>query len=129
MEKLVINGRMEFPSTAHFHKFHYGVQSNFPKSVVGFRGDEDIAEVLDEIVELGAQPDAINEFWVGIGFIGRSRCREEREQRSEEGLEREERFESVRRRRIGGNESEKNREVVDVKSGSEQLLAQDFEVC
>lgn len=88
--------------------------------------NREIDEGVDEEVELGADPSVVNQVRVIVGVGGgggRRRVREVREESGEEGLEREEGFKDVRRRRGWGNVGEKKREVVDVSSGGEELVA------
>lgn len=96
-------------------------------------GDEDIDEPLRELVKLGAKPREVNEFrvrvrvGVGNGIFGGGR-RELGDERSEERLEREERFEGVLWGRIGGDEGEEKGEVIDVSSRGQQLLSHGFQL-
>lgn len=85
------------------------------------------------MVELGAEPGSVDEVrvvleveWGGLGRRGGGRQR--REERGEEGVEREEGFKGVRRRGGRGHVGEEGRQVVDVSSRGEELLAKGFQV-
>lgn len=80
------------------------------------RRNGDINQRLDEVVELRAKPCTVNNLGVGGGGrAGRGR-RQGGDDRGEEGLKREKRFNDVGRRRRRGDVGEKKREVVDVSS-------------
>lgn len=84
-------------------------------------------EGLDELVELGPEPSPVDEVRVVLGCIGSGRLgrrgRKVRQERGEEGLEREEGLENELGRRGWGDEVEELREVVDVGSGGEEVVA------
>ena len=85
------------------------------------RGNDDVDEKLDELVELGAKPSLVDDVSVVVTITARAvlvfvggRRREGWEEGSEEGLEREERFDDVLRRRVGRDEGEEERKVIYV---------------
>ena len=85
---------------------------------VGERRGGAVDEGIDEDIELGTEPSVVDEFRVVIAVVGGRRLgrREVGEDGSEEGVEREEGFESVWRRLGRRHVGEEDREVVDVSS-------------
>lgn len=105
------------------------IYKTYLESFIGLRRNGDVEERLDEVVEFGSEPAPVDEIGVvgggsgGLGGGGGGGRRKVGEDGGEEGLEREEGFKGVLRRRRGGNEGEESREVVDVDSGGEKLVA------
>lgn len=103
------------------------IYKTYLDSFIGLRRNGDVKERLDEVVEFGSEPDPVDEIGVvggGSGGLGGGGGRRKvGEDGGEEGLDREEGFKGVLRRRRGGNVGEESREVVDVGSGGEKLVA------
>lgn len=92
-----------------------GSKKSYFESIFRTGRKKNLDEGVDELIELGSEPGAINR--LGIGFVeGFGGGREIGEEGNEEGLEGEEGFEGVWDRRRGREIGKEDRSVVDVSS-------------
>ena len=107
---------MKRSTISNLNKLHQSIKHNFLNSFIAFIRDKNIDKQFEKLIELRTEPREVNEFGL-IGIRGGGGCgggRELREEREEEGVKRENRFEDVVRWRRRGDEGEEEREVVDV---------------